>query len=128
VGNDLIKILLVDDSRTMRRIQKATLVSIGFENVIEAEDGNDALQKLAENPDIDLILMDWNMPNLSGIEAIKKIKAMPEIKSIPVIMVTSEAEKSRVVEAIKAGVADYMVKPFEQGVLEKKVKAVLGIM
>jgi two-component system chemotaxis response regulator CheY len=119
--------MLVDDSRTMRRVQKSTLDSIGFGNVIEAEDGSDALQKLAENTDVDLILLDWNMPNLSGLETLKKIRSMPETKSIPVIMVTSEAEKSRIMEAIKAGVTDYIVKPFEASILEEKVKKVMGI-
>jgi two-component system, chemotaxis family, chemotaxis protein CheY len=121
------KIMVVDDSKTMRRLQKNILVSIGFANVTEAEDGNVALRELEANTDFELILLDWNMPNLGGLETLKKIKAMPETKHIPVIMVTSEAEKAQVLVAVQAGVAGYVVKPFGQGPLEKQAKAVLGI-
>jgi two-component system, chemotaxis family, chemotaxis protein CheY len=127
VSNYSVKIMLVDDSRIMRRVQKGILESIGLTNIIEAGDGNDALQKLAENTDIDLVLLDWNMPNLNGLETLKAIKAMPETTNIPVIMVTSEADKARVLEAVKAGAVGYIVKPFEAGALEKKVTAVLGV-
>lgn len=121
------KIMVVDDSKTMRRLQTNMLVSIGFANVTEAEDGNVALKELEANTDIELILLDWNMPNLGGLETLKKIKAMPETKHIPVIMVTSEAEKTKVLVAVQAGVAGYVVKPFGEGALEKQVKTVLGI-
>src|SRR5690606_39701507 len=118
-----MKILLVDDSTTMRRIQKNTLSKLGFENVTEAEDGADALKKLAAGGPFDLVLMDWNMPNMTGIEALKKIKADPATKATPVIMVTSESEKTRIVEAIQSGAANYVVKPFQPETLMEKISA-----
>jgi two-component system, chemotaxis family, chemotaxis protein CheY len=120
-----MKILLVDDSTTMRRIQKNTLAKLGFENVTEAEDGADALKKLASDGPFELVLMDWNMPNMTGIEALKKIKADPALKAIPVIMVTSESEKTRIVEAIQSGAANYVVKPFQPETLMEKISAVI---
>lgn len=119
-----MRILLVDDSTTMRRIQKNTLAKLGFENVLEAEDGVDALKKLAGEGPFDLVLMDWNMPNMTGIEALKKIKADPGLKATPVIMVTSESEKTRIVEAIQAGAANYVVKPFQSETLMEKISAI----
>lgn len=121
-----MKILLVDDSSTMRRIQANTLKTIGYETVIQAEDGADALQKIAENPDVKLVLLDWNMPNMNGIDCLKAIKANPSTKGIPVMMVTSEAEKSRIIEAIQSGAANYLVKPFEADALKEKITAILG--
>jgi two-component system chemotaxis response regulator CheY len=119
-----MKILLVDDSNTMRRIQRMTLEKLGMTDVQEAHDGADAIEKLA-GAAFDLVLMDWNMPNLTGIEALKKIKANPAVKTPPVIMVTSEAEKSRILEAIQAGAADYVIKPFEAETLQKKISGVM---
>ncbi len=119
-----MKILLVDDSRTMRTIQKLALAKIGLEQVTEAENGKLALAMLAAEK-FDLVLMDWNMPEMSGIEALKKIKADPMLKSIPVIMVTSESEKSRIVEALQAGATNYLVKPFQTEALCEKLKAFL---
>ena len=117
-----MKILLVDDSSTMRRIQKNTLNTIGLTDVEEAEDGEQAVSKaLAGN--YDLILMDWNMPKMTGIEALKKMKSEASIKAIPVIMVTSESEKSRIIEAIQAGAANYIVKPFQPETLQEKIAA-----
>jgi two-component system chemotaxis response regulator CheY len=122
-----MKILLVDDSNTMRRIQKNTLKQIGYEDVSEAADGQIAIDFLKKNPGIELVLMDWNMPNLSGIDALKTIKADDGLKSTPVIMVTSESEKSRIIEAIKCGAANYVVKPFQPDTLKEKIVATLGV-
>jgi two-component system chemotaxis response regulator CheY len=121
-----MKILLVDDSSTMRRIQKNTLASLGYTDVIEAEDGADALEKLRQNPDVQLTLMDWNMPNMTGIESLKAIKNNPATKAIPVMMVTSEAEKSKIVEAIQNGASNYLVKPFEADALKEKIAGIVG--
>jgi two-component system chemotaxis response regulator CheY len=118
-----VRILLVDDSNTMRRIQKNTLEKLGFTDVVEAQDGADAVGKLSMMGKFDLVLMDWNMPNMTGIEALKKIKADPAIKATPVIMVTSESEKSKIMEAIQSGAASYVVKPFEADTLMAKIKA-----
>jgi two-component system, chemotaxis family, chemotaxis protein CheY len=121
-----MKILLVDDSNTMRRIQKNTLIQIGYEDVSEAADGKLAVDFLKANPGIDLVLMDWNMPNMTGIEALKVIKADPAINKIPVIMVTSESEKTRIIEAIQAGAANYVVKPFQPDTLKEKIVATIA--
>lgn len=120
-----MKILLVDDSNTMRRIERNALERLGMTDIQEAQDGADALLKLAAG-EFDLVLMDWNMPNMTGIEALKVMKADPKVKTPPVIMVTSEAEKSRIVEAIQAGAADYVVKPFEPDTLQKKISGVVA--
>lgn len=122
-----MKILLVDDSSTMRRIQMNTLKSIGYEDVVQAEDGQDALNKLKENPDVKLVLLDWNMPNMNGIDCLKAIKANPTTKPIPVMMVTSEAEKSKIIEAIQSGASNYLVKPFEADALKEKIGGLLGL-
>jgi two-component system chemotaxis response regulator CheY len=118
-----MKVLLVDDSNTMRRIQRNTLEKIGYTDVTEAQDGADALDKLKAGG-FQLVLMDWNMPNMTGIEALKKIKADPGLKSTPVIMVTSESEKSKIIEAIQAGAANYVVKPFQPETLSEKIAAI----
>jgi two-component system, chemotaxis family, chemotaxis protein CheY len=119
-------ILLVDDSSTMRRIQMNTLKSLGYEDVIQAEDGQDALNKLKENPGVKLVLLDWNMPNMNGIDCLKAIKANPTTKAVPVMMVTSEAEKSKIIEAIQNGASNYLVKPFEADALKEKISGLLG--
>lgn len=121
-----MKILLVDDSSTMRRIQKNTLKQIGYEDIVEAGDGQEAIDTLRANMDVDLVLMDWNMPNMTGIESLKAIKADAELKAKPVIMVTSESEKSRIIEAIQSGASNYVVKPFQADTLQEKIKAVVG--
>lgn len=118
-----MKILLVDDSSTMRRIQKNTLDKLGMTDVTEAEDGADALKKMVGGG-FELVLMDWNMPNMTGIEALKKIKADPALKATPVIMVTSESEKTKIMEAIQAGAANYVVKPFQPDTLKEKIAAI----
>ena len=118
-----MKILLVDDSRTIRNIQKNTLASMGHTDILEAADGLLALEVLSqETPD--LILVDWNMPNMDGITLVKKIRETD--KRIPIMMCTTEAEKSRVIEAIKAGVNNYVVKPFTADTLSEKIEQTLA--
>jgi two-component system chemotaxis response regulator CheY len=118
-----MKILLVDDSRTIRNIQKNTLKSLGYTDILEASDGLEALNYVSkERPG--LILVDWNMPNMDGITLIKKVRETD--KALPIIMVTTEAEKSRVIEAVKAGVNNYVVKPFTADTLAEKIKQTLS--
>ncbi len=116
-----MKVMLVDDSRTMRNIQKSILTSLGHQT-IEACDGQDALSKVkADKPD--LILLDWNMPNMDGLTFLKTYRATDT--ATPIIMVTTEAEKHRVIEAIKAGVNNYIVKPFTPDVLQERISYTL---
>ncbi|MEQ8845634.1 MAG: response regulator [Phycisphaerales bacterium] len=117
-----MKILLVDDSKTMRNIQKSVLSQLGYTEIEEACDGQDALSKVkAYGPD--LLLVDWNMPNMDGLSFVKAYRQ--DDKSTPIIMVTTEAEKSRVIEAIKAGVNNYVVKPFTPDLLSQRIRETL---
>ncbi len=118
-----MKILLVDDSRTMRNVQKKILVGLGYNDLIEACDGQDALDQVCDTTP-DLILLDWNMPNVDGITFLRQFRL--QNKTTPVIMVTTEAEKARVVEAIKAGVNNYVVKPFTPDALRQRIEETLA--
>ena len=118
-----MKILMVDDSRTMRNIQKNVLTQLGHTEVLEASDGKEAL-KILESEKPDLILLDWNMPNMDGLTFLKTFRATNT--QTPVIMVTTEAERSRVVEAIKAGVNNYVIKPFTPDILQQRIQETLG--
>jgi len=118
-----MKVMLIDDSKTMRNIQRSVLRQIGIEQVEEACDGQDALSKVtAFAPD--LILVDWNMPNMDGLTFIKTYRKID--KTTPMIMVTTEAEKSRVIEAIKAGVNNYVVKPFTPDLLSQRINETMS--
>jgi two-component system chemotaxis response regulator CheY len=118
-----MKIMLIDDSRTMRNIQKNALAQLGHTEVVEASNGQEALSKVAaEAPG--LILLDWNMPVMDGLTFLRSLRQVDQ--QTPVIMVTTEAEKSRVIEAIKAGVNNYLVKPFTTEQLQKRIEDTLG--
>ena len=117
-----MKILTVDDSSTMRRIIKNTLTRIGYTDVVEAEHGVDALSKMAG---INLVLTDWNMPEMDGLTFVKALRSNPQFGELPIIMVTTEAAKKEILEAIKAGVTDYVVKPFTPEILKEKIEKVL---
>jgi two-component system, chemotaxis family, chemotaxis protein CheY len=119
-----ITILIVDDFASMRRIVKGTLKTIGFSNFIEAEDGVIALKTL-EKEKVDLIISDWIMPNMNGLEFLKAAKGDNRFKKIPFIMVTAEGQKGNVLEAINAGVNNYIVKPFTPETLQTKLQKVL---
>jgi two-component system chemotaxis response regulator CheY len=117
-----IKVLVVDDFPTMRRIVKNLLKQIGFENIDEAEDGVQALNKL-KGGNYGLLVSDWNMPNMQGIDLLRNVRQEAEpLKNIPFLMVTAEAEKGKVIEAIKAGVDNYIVKPFTAEGLKEKLE------
>lgn len=115
-----IKVLVVDDFSTMRRIVKNILRQLGFEDIEEAEDGAQAYAKL-KSGGFGFLVSDWNMPNMDGLELLKKVRSDSELKSLPVLMVTAEAEKHKVIEAIKAGVNNYIVKPFTAEVMKEKI-------
>ena len=118
-----IKILVVDDFPTMRRIIRNLLKDLGFENVDEAEDGQMGLDKI-RNGSFDLIVSDWNMPNMDGLTMLQQIRADPNLSSLPVLMVTAEAKKENIVAAAKAGASGYVVKPFTAAVLEEKLNKI----
>ncbi len=122
-----IRILVVDDMATMRRIIKGLLEQLGFKNIDEAEDGKVALQKL-KSQKYDFVITDWNMPNMTGLELVQEIRKDPELKSMPVLMVTAEAKKENVLLAIKAGVNNYIVKPFTAEVLKEKIEKIFSAM
>lgn len=115
-----MKILVVDDFSTMRRIVKNLLRQLGYENIDEAEDGAQAYSKL-QNGGYGFVVSDWNMPNMDGLELLKKVRNDPELKDLPILMVTAEAEKEKVITAIQAGVNNYVVKPFTGEVLKEKM-------
>jgi two-component system chemotaxis response regulator CheY len=119
-----LKILTVDDFPTMRRIVKTLLRQLGFTNVSEAEDGQAALAKLRQEK-FDLVLLDWNMPRMTGLELLKAIRADEELQCIPVVMITAEGRKKDVLEAVKAGVNNFIVKPFTAETLEEKINKVI---
>jgi two-component system chemotaxis response regulator CheY len=119
-----MKVLLVDDSGTMRTIQKRCLNKLGIEDIAEAEDGVQAL-RLFETTTFDLVMTDWNMPNMDGLSLLKEIRRRNT--QIPVLMITTEAERSRVIDAIQAGVSDYLVKPFTPDGLKEKLEKWVAI-
>ncbi len=122
-----MKVLVVDDSSTMRRIIVNTLARLGYKDVVQGADGIEAWEAMQNNPDIGVVITDWNMPNMNGLELVKKIRAEEKYADIPIIMVTTEGGKAEVITALKAGVNNYIVKPFTPQVLKEKLQAVLGI-
>ena len=115
-----MKILVVDDMSTMRRIIKNALKQIGYCNVDEAEDGKGALQRL-RNDTFDFVVSDWNMPVMNGLELLKEIRGDGKLKDTPVLMVTAEAKKENILEAIQSGASNYIVKPFTAQTLQEKI-------
>ena len=115
-----MKILVVDDFSTMRRIVKNLLNELGFQNILEADDGATALPMLAEGR-FDFVVTDWNMPGMSGIALLQAIRSDPALKSLPVLMVTAENTREQIVEAAQSGVNGYVVKPFTAITLKEKI-------
>lgn len=118
-----MKILVVDDMSTMRRIIKNIMKQLGFANVEEAENGHEALEKLRAES-FGFVISDWNMPVMTGIDLLRAIRADDKLKAIPVLMVTAEAQKENLVAAIQAGVSNYIVKPFTVEVLQEKMNKI----
>jgi len=118
-----MKVLVADDFATMRKIVRNILKQIGFDNIVEAEDGQMALQVL-RNENIGLVVTDWNMPNMTGFELLQKIRTDPKTANLPVLMVTAEGLKDNVLAAVKAGVNNYVVKPFTAEVLQEKIEQI----
>ncbi len=119
-----MKFLVVDDFSTMRRIVRNLLKELGFLNVDEAEDGVVALSKLT-GEHFDFIVTDWNMPNMDGLTLLQQVRANPQLKHLPVLMITAEAKKENIVAAAQAGASGYIVKPFTAGTLSEKLNKIL---
>jgi len=115
-----MKFLVVDDFSTMRRIVRNLLKELGYTNVDEAEDGVVAMQKLTAGG-FDFVVSDWNMPNMTGIELLKAIRANPQLAHLPLLMITAEAKKENIIEAAQAGASGYIVKPFTAATLAEKL-------
>ncbi len=118
-----MKILIVDDFSTMRRIIKNLLRDLGFNNTSEADDGNTALPML-KSGDFDFLITDWNMPGMQGIDLLKAVRSDPQLSSLPVLLVTAEAKKEQIIEAAQAGVNGYIVKPFNAATLKEKIERI----
>jgi two-component system chemotaxis response regulator CheY len=116
-----MKVLVVDDSTTMRRIIKMQLEGMGITSIVEASNGEEALGVLQQNMPVDIIMLDWNMPIMDGITFLKKARADATYKNVKIIMCTSESEKTRVVEALKEGANNYIVKPFTPESVKEKL-------
>ncbi|BFM06749.1 chemotaxis response regulator CheY [Halioxenophilus aromaticivorans] len=118
-----MKILIVDDFSTMRRIIKNLLRDLGFTNTQEADDGQTALPML-KNGDFDFLVTDWNMPGMTGIELLRQVRADERLNALPVLMVTAEAKREQIVEAAQCGVNGYVVKPFTAQALKEKIEKI----
>jgi len=120
--------LVVDDSSAVRTLVKQQLMSLGFKNILEAEDGKEAISKLdglyKVGVQLHLVIADWNMPEMNGIDLLLNLKNHPKYKSIPFLMITSESESENVIKAIVLGVTDFVVKPFDEHVLLEKLTAI----
>ena len=120
-----MKVLVVDDFSTMRRIVKNILRQLGFVNIVEADDGTTAVGIL-EREKVDLIISDWNMPNMTGIELLRHVRSTEELKDLPFLMVTAEAQQENIIEAVKAKVSNYIVKPFTADTLNEKIEKIFS--
>jgi two-component system chemotaxis response regulator CheY len=120
-----MKCLVVDDSATMRRIVVNALKSIGYEDVVEAGDGSDALSKC--DASIELVITDWNMPVMGGLEFVKGLRANPRHAKTPILMVTTRSVKEDIMQAVEAGVSSYILKPFTPQVLKEKIDEILSL-
>ncbi len=122
-----MKILVIDDFATMRKVIKNRLKQVGYGNIAEANDGISAL-KILKSEKIDFIISDWNMPNMNGLELLKTVRADSELSGIPFLMVTAEALKDNVVLAAKEGVSNYAIKPFTAEILNEKIEGIMEKM
>lgn len=125
-----MKILVVDDMATMRKIIKNMLNKIGFTNIVEADDGATALPQIDSAIELgepfEFVISDWNMPNMSGLDFLKKLRAREDTKKLPFLMITAEAEQSNVITAVQAGVNNYIVKPFSAQTLKEKIDKIFN--
>ncbi|SBV90718.1 chemotaxis regulator transmitting signal to flagellar motor component [uncultured delta proteobacterium] len=123
--NTDMRVLVVDDFSTMRRIIKNILRQLGFNNVVEADDGTTAWDVLNKDK-IEFIISDWNMPQMTGIELLRKVRASEEFGDLPFLMVTAEAQQENIIEAVQAKVSNYIVKPFTADVMKQKIDKIFA--
>lgn len=123
MGDPKLKFLVVDDFSTMRRIVRNLLKELGYTNVDEAEDGAVALQKL-NSAQFDFVVTDWNMPNMDGLTLLQTIRRTPQLKHLPVLMITAEAKKENIIAAAQAGASGYIVKPFTAATMAEKLEKI----
>ncbi len=121
-----IKILVVDDFASMRQVVKKTLISMGFSNIHEAAGGADAVRKIEEGEPFGLIIADWNMPNMTGLELLNFVRSNQDMAKVPFVMITAEGKPENIVQAAKAGVSQYIVKPFTAEALQQKLEGVFS--
>ncbi len=121
-----MNILVVDDFSTMRRIIKGLLQDLGFSNITEADDGLTALP-LLKSGNFDLLITDWNMPGMQGVELLRQVRADEKLKKLPVLMLTAEAKREQIVEAAQAGVSGYVIKPFTAATLKEKIDKIFAV-
>ena len=127
MGYETRKVMVVDDSSLMRQIIKNNLKQLGFENsnLLDAEDGEEALKKIGEG-EVDLVISDWNMPRMTGVDFLRAVRSDDALKELPFLMVTSEADKEKTMEAVQAGVNQYIVKPFNANQLAEKIREIFS--
>ncbi len=123
--NSALRFLVVDDFSTMRRIVKNFLSDLGYNNVLEADDGNTALPILKQG-NVDFLVTDWNMPGMAGLDLLKAVRSDPKLAKLPVLLLTAEAKREQIVEAAQAGVNGYVVKPFTAETLKEKIEKILA--
>lgn len=120
------KVIIADDSQTMRRVVSNMLSEIGDYEILTADGGDVVMELVAQHPDVDLFLLDWNMPVMNGLDCLKALRSNPATKDVAIIMVTSEALKERILEAIQSGATNYLMKPFDQEKFKAAVEAALA--
>jgi two-component system chemotaxis response regulator CheY len=125
MGDTKMRILVVDDFATMRRIIKNILRQAGYDSIVEADDGTTALPKL-KSGEIDFVIADWNMPNMTGLDLLKAMRSDKALKDIPFLMLTAEAQKDNIIEAVQAGVSGYVIKPFTPETLKERIEQTLS--
>ncbi len=123
--NKDMKVLIVDDFATMRRIVRNLLLELGFSDIEEADDGKTALPILKRGR-VDFLVTDWNMPGMDGLDLVRHVRSSPDLKGIPILMVTAEAKKSQIIEAAQAGINGYIVKPFTASTLNEKIERIFA--
>ncbi len=126
LGKQEMKVLVVDDFVTMRRITKTLMKQLGYTNMVEAEDGKQALDMLQKDSSIEFVISDWNMPNMTGLELLQAVRADEKLKKLPFLMVTAEAEQENIMAAVKSGVSNYVIKPFTALTLQDKLAKVFA--